>query len=208
MLFEPETCLTLVVSQNQQQLEFTAYVVGENRWGLCTTVPQVLHQTYALPVNTPLIVRLLKDKRPIEFESHVLGYQQTVPPTMIIAEPRVVAQRERRRGIRFPIQLPVSYMIDGPNANGEQTKTTDLSIGGLCMGTTELLRVGTLVTLFLRLPDDLLTLGGRVSWSGYRGRERMTGVEFCRLSDQAEQQLARFLFALERSRAYGATPKA
>lgn len=198
MHLPPNTCLTLVVDQGGQKSQFTAFVVGNSRWGIATTLPQILQQAYNLPAGTRLTVQFVAGNLPVQFESYVLGYQETAPPTMVMAEPHEVQRRERRGALRLPTELPVTYVTRGATVTGEKTVTVDLSLGGLALVSTLAISVGTQVAVFLSMPSGSLSLEGRVAWNGLRGKIRMTGVEFLNMTESAQRILAVYLFALER----------
>jgi c-di-GMP-binding flagellar brake protein YcgR len=200
---KPQTELTLRIVDDPQQTHYISYVLGYSRIGLCVTIPRVLHQSYALPVGTRLTASYGVGGSLCEFDTLVLGYQRVQPVCMVLQPPSEIRQRDRRDSFRLKVRLPVSYVSEGPRAFGERTYTVNLSMGGLAMVTSRFLPVGAAVNLVLELPDQQLTLSGRVSWSEYRGTQRQSGIEFQNVPPRSQKILGRALFQLERQTRIG-----
>ncbi|HEY3367710.1 MAG TPA: PilZ domain-containing protein [Symbiobacteriaceae bacterium] len=192
------TCLTLTVTDGERTNRYTAFAVGHTRWGISTTLPQILQRAYAVPAGTKVVVQYLNGRLPVQFESYVLGYQETSPPTMVLAEPKELLRNERRESLRLPVELPVGYMTRGSQVTGERTNTVDISLGGVGILSDLELPIGTWVSVFLTLPSGSYNLEGRVAWCGFRGRLHTTGVEFRNVSETTARVLALFMFNLER----------
>jgi len=198
---QPRTCLTLRLADNPNGPTLLCYVIGPSRWGISVTVPLLAQRPQPLEVSTKLVAGYtLKGGKPVEFATYVLGYQQTEPPTMVLAQPAAVAERDRREFLRLPTKIDLEYLPEGSRWGNKTTHTVDISVGGVCMVTGEDMPAGTLLTLTMHMPDDTdLALAGRITWSGMRGRHKCAGVEFCNVSRAHENYLFRFVRELERS---------
>ena len=95
----------------------------------------------------------------------------------------------RRASPRTPVAVPASFQAGGILAGA---RTLDLSRSGLAIRTMEPLPMGTVIELSFRLPgtsSDIIA-SGRVAWSD---RRVGMGVQFERLSSDAQQMLGAFL---------------
>jgi c-di-GMP-binding flagellar brake protein YcgR len=195
-----QTMLTLSVQQNGKTVDYICTLLGYGRYGLQLSLPQILTQTYSLPVMTPLVVYFIapSGNQLLSFKSYVMGYERTEPPCMVIAFPNSIETAERRATLRYPVEVPVAYMAEAEEVFGEHTRTIDISLGGLRMVTSRVLAPGTPLSLTLQLPEDTLLLSGMVVWSSFRGRRAMAGVQFTRMKESAQAALAKFLADKER----------
>lgn len=197
MQLSERTPLALVVAEGGKPVEYGVVVAGQSRYGVVTSLPHILDQAVAMPAGTKLLAYFPVGGGVAEFDTYVMGYVDS-PPRMVIAEPTQFRRRERRGSVRFRTQVPVAFAATGPRALGDKTKTMDLSIGGLCMITSQMLNVGTPMTLFVTLPQGPIDLNGRVVWSGYRGINKVAGVHFENMPERIQTSLAYHLFGLER----------
>lgn len=193
-----QTCLIIQASDGERVTDYVSYAVGSSRWGIRVSIPQILNRTYTLPASTPVKVSFVSGNKLLEFTSYVMGYEQTVPPCMVLAEPQTFQEGNRRNHLRLRTELPVSYIAEGSHVIGERTSTVDVSLGGIAMATRWVFPRGTPLTLSLEISEQTLALGGQVAWSGFRGKMSMTGVEFTKVSESSLKNLSKFLLSLER----------
>jgi c-di-GMP-binding flagellar brake protein YcgR len=192
--------VSLQIAGDEKSPDYVSTVLGEGRWGLRVTMPRILDQEYVIPAGTQLVGYVVHERQLWEFKTHVMGYERTSPPVMIISEPQDPKIGNRRRALRLPVRLPVTYVTEGRTVRGEDTYTCDLSIEGLRMITTWVWPRGTNLVLRLDLPTEPLALTGGVMWSSYQMglRQIHTGVQFSKMSESNQAVLAQFLRELER----------
>jgi len=183
------------------QTILSSTVVGTNRWGISVSLPELRGQAVPMPAGTRLICQFWNENRMVQFQTQVVGYEQTQPPRMVIREPEELEEVNRRDTLRLQVELPVSFTLDHDQLTFEKTKTVDLSLGGLRMVTAHVIPWGRTIQLSLELPDGPLQLEGWTRWSGYAGKIKMTGVEFAPLRVQTHQTLYRYIVWLEREQA-------
>lgn len=198
MQLPTQTVVILRARVGERVADYVSYVLGPSRWGIRLSIPMILNQAFTLPTGTQVHISFVLNNKFMEFESYVMGYEQTVPPSMVIAEPTIVAEGNRRRYLRLKKELPISYMADAPQVMAERTNTSDLALGGLSMVTRVVFGRGTHMTINLDLPEQTLVLTGTVVWSGFKGKLALTGVEFTKLSESHLKMLSKYLQGLER----------
>jgi c-di-GMP-binding flagellar brake protein YcgR len=195
------TLLTVTLDGVENSPQYMSVVLGYGRYGIQISLPQILNATYALPVQAAVACSYVsaRGNQLLGFKSYVMGYERTEPPSMVIQLPTAVEPVSRRKFIRFPVELPVGYLAEGTKVFGEQTRTLDLSLGGLRMVTGRVLAPGTVLAVTIELPGGEIFLAkGVVSWSTFRGRLSMAGVQFTDVREHDRTQLAKFLNGLER----------
>lgn len=195
------TLLTVTAVAGGKETDFVCSLLGYGRYGIQLSLPQLLNREYALPGTTPVRCSFTSPSTNqfLAFDSYVMGYERTQPPSMVIALPATLENTTRREDLRLPARVNVSYVAEGDeDVYGEQTETVDLSLGGLKMVTGRILKKGAVMSLTLELPDEVITITGTVSWSAFKGRKAATGVRFLRMSTRARMALARYLGEVER----------
>lgn len=180
---------------------YAAEVLGTSRWGMVVTVPHLQGQPSPFPPGTELLCQFQDGVRMLEFRTQVVGYEQRTPPAMVVVEPTGVTEKNRRDALRFEVELPVTYVVDGDQVTFQKTKTVDLSHTGLLLWAPKALRMGATVSLCLDLPGFTLKSDSVVRRNIPRGLRAMVGVEFVTLRSQDAYQLHRYLVALELERA-------
>jgi c-di-GMP-binding flagellar brake protein YcgR len=196
----PQTLLTLTVQVGDKSVDYVCTVLGFGRFGLRVTLPQILNQTYTLPVKTLLTCTFVppSGNQLLAFKSYVMGYERLEPPCMVIAPPQTVEEANRRNARRYQVELPVHYIAEGEQVYGEHTRSIDLSLDGIRIHTGRLLKPGSAVSIGLSLPDEEILLSGIVIWSTFKGRRAMAGIQFTRMKEAIRASLAKFLAGLER----------
>lgn len=194
------TLLTLTLDGVAESPQYMSVVLGYGRYGIQISLPQILNATYALPVQAAISCHYVsaRGNQLLGFKSYVMGYERTEPPSMVIQLPTGVEPVSRRKFIRFPVEVPVGYLAEGTKVFGEQTRTLDLSLGGLRMVTGRVLSPGTVLAVTLELPGEIFLAKAVVAWSTFRGRLSMAGVQFTDVREHDLNQLAKFLNGLER----------
>jgi len=190
------TLLDIRVPSGEMVGAYVAYVLGAHRLGLRVTVPMVLNQYRPLPAGTDIECSFTQDNMRWYFQSQVLGYESGGQSDMIITTPAHLTPRERRALFRVNVALPALFWVEEPFW-GEQTQTVNLSLGGVCVRTSKILKRGLPVMVQIQMRDSLTTFRGQVVWSRYVGVTSRTGVRFGRLSTSEEELLSRFLMEVE-----------
>lgn len=198
MQLPSQTVVILRAKVGDKATDYVSYALGPSRWGIRLSIPMILNQAFTLPTGTQVHISFVLNNKFMEFQSYVMGYEQTVPPSMVIAEPTIVAEGNRRRYFRLKKELPISYIAEVPQVMAERTNTADLSLGGLSMVTRVVFGRGTHMTMNLDLPEQTMVLTGTVAWSGFKGKLALTGVEFTKVSESNLKVLSKYLQGLER----------
>lgn len=196
-----QTLLTVTAICNGKETDFVCTVLGYGRYGIQLSLPQLLDKVYALPGTTHVRCSFtsLSTNQFLAFDSYVMGYERTEPPSMVIALPEALESTTRRAALRLPARVPVSYVVEGDaDIYGEQTESLDLSLEGLKMVTGRILRKGAVMSITLDLQGEVITITGTVSWSAFKGRKAASGVRFLRMPTRARTALAKYLNELER----------
>lgn len=180
---------------------YAADVLGMSRWGMVVSVPHLQGRPSPFPPGTELLCQYQDGTRLLEFRTQVVGYEQRTPPAMVVAEPRSVTEKNRRDALRFDVELPITYVVNGDQVTFQKTKTVDLSHTGLLLWAPKPLPVGATLSLALDLPGYVLKTDSIVRRNIPRGLRAMVGVEFATLRSPDAYQLHRFLVALELERA-------
>src|SRR5205085_4430954 len=94
-------------------------------------------------------------------------------------------KRERRRNLRIPIQIPVSF------SKGQRAMTIDLSEGGMAVQVPRRSIQGGL-RLSFTIPDsnEVISTDAQVAWESNTGQ---TGIRFIDLPSESRQQLKAWL---------------
>jgi hypothetical protein len=106
--------------------------------------------------------------------------------------PPCIAQAERRRQQRYPIQVPIRLHFGGWDT-AVALATTNLSLYGCSIMTSPQLPVGIEVYAKLSLPDHCVQIRGRVVT---RHPELGNGIMFMNFEDDGEERLRQFLEGL------------
>ncbi len=102
---------------------------------------------------------------------------------------RALMKRERRRNSRLPVEIPVTFMMDG--VAPLRAVTTDLSEGGMAVQLSKRKDESPMrVHLVLPGTDQVIECGGEVAWANAAGQ---TGVRFVELSEESRQHLREWL---------------
>jgi len=194
------TQMTLSVQGDEKATGYVCTLLGYGRYGLQCSLPQILNKSYVIPTLTLVQCFYVggTGNQLLGFNTSVMGYERTEPPTMVLASPTTIEAAERRASLRLPIDTAVAYLADGREVSGEQTRTLDLSMGGLRMLTGKVLEPGTALTMTLLVGDDTVLVTGAVMWAGFRGRRAVAGVQFAKLKEATSSALHKFLVAHER----------
>lgn len=198
MLIPTNTSLAVQRVGDESHITFISEVLGPHRYGLCLTVPRLYNQYYPMVTGSEMICQYVDKGRLWQFQTYVMGYEQTVPPRMVVAEPGGIEEANRRMTLRFRTDLSVHYLVEGPLLAGERTRTVDLSLGGLCIVTSRLLEPHTRMALTLELPEITFQSDGVVRWSAFKGKTALAGVRFDGIRGQGEAALHKFLVSMER----------
>lgn len=196
-----QTKLSLRVIGGQPGPFYAAEVLGPGRWGLVLSVPHLLGRPAPFPAGTELLCQFQEGPRLLEFRTVVVGYEQRTPPGMVVQEPTSLVEKNRRDALRFDVELPVTYVVNGDHVTFQKTKTVDLSHTGLLLWATRPLPMGATLSLVLDLPGYTLKTDSVVRRNIPRGLRAMTGVEFATLRSGDAYQLHRYLVSLELERA-------
>lgn len=198
----PQTVVNLRVTDGNKTMDFVSFVLGPSRYGIRFSLPQILNKEYSLPVSTPIECSFVYNNKLLTFTTHVMGYEQTVPVSMVVAEPQTVTEGNRRKSVRYHWEMPISYIADVADGSrsvvGERTHTYNVSHGGVAIETTGLLPRGTSLTMSIDVGDQTLTMSGRVIWSGFKGRKAIAGIQFENTPDTTLRAWSKFLLDLER----------
>jgi hypothetical protein len=101
-----------------------------------------------------------------------------------------------RRHRRFPLRLPVRFVLDGESTplRGD-AETEDVGSGGVSIKTTRTLPDGARVTVVLEPGDgsDEIHFSGRVVWTRKTDGGNGVGVQFDRLAAEDRRRLRRLL---------------
>ena len=113
--------------------------------------------------------------------------------------------QERRRFVRLPTQLPVTYQLL-PSTQTHQALTKQIGIAGTCLVLQETIRHGGLLRVTFTFPDAAqpLSLTGKVVWCercetiGQTGRNVSfeAGVQFVQVDESDVVALANFMASL------------
>ena len=110
---------------------------------------------------------------------------------------------EKRKFLRIPLNVKVKYdVLKGlPQRTGE-TRSKNVSTGGICLTVPEKIDIGTLLRLKLSLQgkDDFITVKGKVVWveefsinhtSDHKAYD--CGIEFVDVDPQFQKDISRYL---------------
>ena len=198
MLIPSNTSLTLRRMGDDSGTTFLSEMLGPSRYGMTLTIPRIYDKYFPIPAGTEILCQFVDKGRLWQFQSYIMGYDQAVPPHMIVPAPTSLEEANRRGSLRFRVELPVNYLIEGPQLVGEQTRTHDVSLGGLCAVTGRILEPNTRIALTLELPDHVIQGDAVVRWSAFRGRTPLAGVQFEGIRGHGATALHKYLVALER----------
>ncbi|MCK6473283.1 MAG: diguanylate cyclase [Planctomycetes bacterium] len=107
--------------------------------------------------------------------------------------------RDRRNQKRHPISAKVKFQHskgkeDGVEAKAVDARTSDLSMGGLCMLTSENINQGELLYLVLDGMPDTKPILGRVMWTDDQDEtQRRLGIRFVNVSPEDQEVLRKLL---------------
>lgn len=199
MQLQPHLTLDLAVEGVHPVRRYVAYYVGAVRYGLATTLPQLLNRHFPLPVSTRLSVAAVVQRTYVQFKTAVLGYLDGREPQMVLAAPTDVQAYNRRERLRLPLELPVGFLVGEHRVEARDGTVVNLSAGGCLLHTTRSLSVGAPLHLSLPLGEDALLTQGVVRWGESRGSTHYAGIAFRDLNDAEEIRLSRYLFQWERA---------
>lgn len=151
------------------------------------------------------------------FTARMLGYVQQgnlrYMRLRAISEP---VKRQRRGEYRLDMNMPVDVVIHGRNTPGTsaaaaavlpeddvylQTKTLDISAGGIFVASPDAYPIGTQLEIELPLDDELFIEASgevvRCVWPNMRAEPYKLGVKFTEISEKTQQALRKYLLAVQ-----------
>ncbi len=108
---------------------------------------------------------------------------------------------ERRKFPRLSLSADVKYSLIKLNSSQEAVSTKNISAVGICIVVYEDLRIGSILTLNIYLPDSdaPLSAKGRVIWKsefkvGFGSKPRFdVGVEFLELDEKDKERIFQYV---------------
>ncbi|BDG59373.1 flagellar brake protein [Caldinitratiruptor microaerophilus] len=151
---------------------------------------------------------LLKGHAMYVFDTRVLQRTGGLIPTLDLALPTHYERVQRRDWVRLDARLPARYArvepveLDGPQPPPpRKTRTVDISGGGVALYLAEPLDPGTLVDVFIDLPDTQVVATAEVvriirsEPEGY-----LAGLRFVDIRERDRTAIMRYIFQEQRER--------
>ena len=109
---------------------------------------------------------------------------------------------ERRQFIRHPINFPFSYKVLGSHSGGEESKTINISRGGLLFAARHPVKETSRITMKIPFHDRVYTVMGTVAHCNSRLHQRLykIGVSFYSMTDAFKTKLIEQLYLIEEFR--------
>jgi len=186
---DPETTLTRI-----QQQKFDALVVDFDDSALAENVLRHAQQLGAGPISVALVADTAKVREVLSGGAHFVLYKPLTDDAVKAGLRAVAAllSRERRRGIRIPVQAPLEITL--PDTRKLEGILLDLSQTGMEVLTAEKQLPGSLLGFRFQLPDSSLEVDahGQVAWANPNGQ---TGIHFLDLAEPVAAGLTTWLEA-------------
>lgn len=141
------------------------------------------------------------------FDTVVLGRDSAEPPSLRLRVPQHFERLQRRHFVRIDARLPARYVPVLPAGPGSdppaprKTQTVDISGGGVALYLAEPFEPGTLLDVFIDLPDTLVSATAevvRIIRSDDRGH--LAGLRFVDIRERDRDAIVRFIFQEQRER--------
>jgi c-di-GMP-binding flagellar brake protein YcgR len=110
---------------------------------------------------------------------------------------------EKRKFSRIPLNVKVKYdVLKGSTQRTGETRSKNVSAGGICLTVPEKIDIGALLRLKLSLQgeDDFITVKGKVVWVEEFSINHMSdqkaydcGIEFVDVDPQVQKDISRYL---------------
>lgn len=189
-------------------------VIGNTTWELVQSFSRAMNaqvarnQTLIWPVLLILlsvVVLCLYWSRKRRGKTSTL--ELTISETGPLPPPRLSNRRQKRKWVRVPVSLSMAYALNSgiprETPDFQNTRTLDLSAGGLSFLTHQDLRENDILNLILELePDGATHLTGRVVWvsplPADESQPRLVGVEFINMSGSETERLVQWIFKHQR----------
>jgi hypothetical protein len=107
--------------------------------------------------------------------------------------PALTEHRGTRSSTRHAVSLAITIRVGSRTI---ETRTTNLSLGGVCVALEEKLPIGANVRIVFSVPTHTIEIDGDVRWSG----DSETGVQFGGLRARDVWELNRYFDELARGR--------
>ena len=113
---------------------------------------------------------------------------------------------ERRKFVRLSINVEIDYsLLDEQPPDPKTTTSRNISAGGICMMVDEKLELNSVITLYIKLPEDHpeINAKGKVVWvkpfqmASDKKPRFDAGIEFIEISDDDKSQIKKYVFSLK-----------
>ncbi|MFW6381071.1 MAG: flagellar brake protein [Bacillota bacterium] len=155
--------------------------------------------------NLELKVYFTGDDAAFYFESKVIGREREPIPLIVLTPPETLKRIQRRNYFRLEVSEPIYYRRldeeEEPLEEFRESKTVDVSGGGVKMVLDQPLEADDLLELYLNIPDidDVPILGKvRQIYTLPDDYTKAAGIEFIRISSRIRDTIVGWLFDYQR----------
>jgi len=113
-------------------------------------------------------------------------------------------QQEQRNFIRYDALHLLDYVVideNGDPGDYSMGRTIDVSIDGIKLETSSLLKPGTRLMITVGLEDDLVDLEGRTTHASPHNGRFVSGIGFLRISKEGRRVFTKYVEAFRRRKA-------
>lgn len=140
-----------------------------------------------------------------EGDTRVVGHGRGQPPLLYLENPATWRKIQLRNFVRTEAVLPISYRViqeeGAVTTTSVRAETRDISGGGVRLIQRQPLDEGTMIEIFVKLPEGSVAATGIVEWAGIPGaavpkpgEPRDIGVRFDKIDERDRDRIVRFVF--------------
>jgi c-di-GMP-binding flagellar brake protein YcgR len=202
-LFNPGTLVTLELPRDKNLKLKTSFLGYKEEEYIFLDFPS--SKTGYLPIedDAPCIIRFVTNGQVYGFQSFILKILKHPFPFLIIKYPQSLEHIELRTSYRYPVKLEISFSLDGSDGGeGNRLKglIIDISEGGCLLQTKDHFRLGTILFLFINLPQigTINDLEARVHRIDKKRDHYSLGLNFSNNQDPNREQVRKYIDQIDK----------
>lgn len=154
VLFMKDQPVTIEIQNGGYPKVYWSRICGKDDRTLSVIAPRVEGGVTEVAPRTTVRIGLAGRDAFYSFSSHVLKYNISSEPVLVLDKPGVIYRMQRREFPRIPMRLPLDYSLCVENVEDEIEltlgETRDLSMGGVCIVVPEEILPGEMLKVEIR----------------------------------------------------------
>lgn len=202
-IIEPKQVVELVVWDGAYKGRFRSRVDEVGEKVLSVAAPYIDRQIIPLREGTELEVFFFDEISAYSFKAEIMQRIAVPIPIFVLEVKGQITKVQRRNYVRVPAFFPVSYRTVNRDGLSELKEgfMMDLSGGGMCFHTEEMVENQALLFTHLHLPNDEVQTPGKVRRVVFdkENKRYILSVQFYDISEKDRDKIVNCVFNIQRS---------